>query len=68
MNRSQMDLKSLKDVMIKDECDFSIMENPINHLKDEISLDVESHEIGTANKKLMKGDEDWDRKKALEVF
>src|SRR5947207_522135 len=69
MNRSSIHLKSLRDAMTKDECDFSVMKKPLNRLEDEYHLILNLMKLVTSDKRLQKDDdEEWNRKKVLKYL
>ncbi len=73
MNRPRIDLKSLEDMMTKDECGFSIMQKPLNRLGEGYRLMLSLMKLATQNKRLLKDDDEWemtngDRKRALEYL
>ena len=61
-------MKSLSDMMMKTECGFSIMQEPLNWLGEGYRLMLSLMKMATLNKKLLKGNEEWDRKGALEYL
>ena len=58
MNRSSIHLKSLRDAMIKNEHDFSIMKEFLNYLGDEYHLILSLMKLMILNKRLQKDDDE----------
>ena len=68
MNRSYIDLKSLKDIMTKNKYNFSIIQNLLNHLEKRYHLILSQMKLMISNKRLLKNDDEWDRKRILKYL
>ena len=64
----KIDLNGLKDCMTKEEAGFSLMKQPINRLGDGYQFMLNLVQLATPDKRLLKGDGEWDRKRVLEYL
>ena len=54
--------------MIKDQCGFSLMQEPLNRIEEGYRWMLSLVKLITPDKKLVKDDGEWDRKKSLEYL